>query len=59
MKKLSQEKLPKFLNDDKFKFIAVGICLLQLLTIVLGFMTHIAIGIALIVIFIVVVVCVG
>ncbi|MEG0288229.1 MAG: DHH family phosphoesterase [Carnobacterium sp.] len=56
MKKLSQEKLPKFLNDDKFKFIAVGICLLQLLTIVLGFMTHIAIGIALIVIFIVVVV---
>lgn len=56
MKKLSQEKLPKFLNDDKFKFIAVGICLLQLLTIVLGFMTHIAIGIALIAIFIVVVV---
>lgn len=56
MEKLSQEKLPKFLNDDKFKWFAVGIGLLQLVTIVLGFLTHIALGIILTVVFAVTVV---
>ncbi len=53
MKKLSTEKLPNFLNDEKFKWFAVVIGLLQLVTIILGFIVHFMVGIVLLVTFII------
>ena len=53
MKKLSIEKLPNFLNDNKFKWFAVVIGLLQLVTIALGFFVHFMVGIVLLVAFII------
>lgn len=55
-KKLSQEKLPEFLNDKKIQTIIAIIIALQLSTIILGFFANIGIGLALLVIFIVVLV---
>lgn len=53
MEKLSIEKLPNFLNDNKFKWFAVVIGLLQTVTIILGFFVHFTIGIVLLVAFII------
>ncbi|WP_373470691.1 DHH family phosphoesterase [Carnobacterium alterfunditum] len=53
-KKLSQEKLPEFLNDKKIQIIIAIIAALQLGTIILGFFANFGIGLALLVIFIVV-----
>ncbi|SIN91774.1 c-di-AMP phosphodiesterase, consists of a GGDEF-like and DHH domains [Carnobacterium alterfunditum] len=53
-KKLSQEKLPEFLNDKKIQIIITIIATLQLGTIILGFFANFGIGLALLVIFIVV-----
>lgn len=53
-KKLSQEKLPEFLNDKKIQIIIAIIATLQLGTIILGFFANFEIGLALLVIFIVV-----
>ncbi|MEK6190506.1 MAG: DHH family phosphoesterase [Carnobacterium alterfunditum] len=53
-KKLSQEKLPEFLNDKKIQIIIAIIVALQLGTIMLGFFVNFGIGLALLVIFIVV-----
>ena len=55
-KKLSQEKLPEFLNDKKIQTIIAIIIALQLSTIILGFFANIGIGLALLVIFIIVLV---
>jgi len=53
-KKLSQEKLPEFLNDKKIQIIIAIIVALQLGTIMLGLFVNFGIGLALLVIFIVV-----
>ena len=53
-KKLSQEKFPEFLNDKKIQTIIAIIMVFQLVMIVLGFIANIGIGLALLVIFIVV-----
>ncbi|WP_407372138.1 DHH family phosphoesterase [Carnobacterium sp.] len=53
-KKLSQEKLPEFLNDKKIQTIIAIIMVFQLVTIALGFIANIGIGLALLVVFMVV-----
>lgn len=49
--KLSEKKLPKFLNNDNFKIMAIWLTVLHCAAIILGFIAHIGIGIAMIIIF--------